>query len=913
MARTITRADMVYASFPIEKQSTDPDTGDLIIYGKATDGTIDADRQIVDPAWSGPALEKWLATRGNIRVQHSPHLYPAGKGVSVEVDRDGDGGHWVKARIVEDTAKKLVKAGVLQDFSVGIAHPLILRDTTGKAIGGIVTGNADTEIAELSIVDRGSNHNSGFTLAKSANFDAPWTLGDVDAMLAKVESAQTKKAKKKPPASAPDSANGDGDGDDGDILEDDPGTDAHAEDDEAPDAEDDEATADLTKTTDPYQAARAQWLAREPTLAGAPLAGTEFLAKRAAWTRWHANGEADGLDGTADGRARWLAKRNMDPNVGGGVDRSKIPASDHVDPQGRRFPIVEPGDVSDAVSSYGRADPKIPMKRFKKRLTSIANRKGSDFAAQLPASWSGKSITMTAPNATGLVPYNLQGQQQPSAEKGVKDCPKCGATYHADSKLRNCESCGAKLPKANKRKDPDVSKTAPMPPDVKPAGKHREPDGSVEELEADAGMPTDHDKDDTEHVPASVKAKKKGKGKPFPGAAKPFGAAADAADGDDDASGDDGDDTAEKSVTPYVVRRMHDALCAAYPWDAVHVEYPSLGGVADAITPLWFRDQVTVASRKSDMRAVTVLASRAQDADALAKGAVEPEKLADARAWLHKAFTDMYPAEHLTPGAPPSPGQFQRPYISAGHAPMNAPPSRTPNIPPATHVPDPNDFTRPYITAGHQTDSPANKGDNLDTGGDVSSGASRQYYTNASKEAARQAMQAMHDHIAATFPDMCPMAASKSVMPPDMGDTNRPVPVHPAPTRPAPGEVSTKTVEPALSKRQVTKLVKSAVRTQARRLETTYRNQIARLEAEIDELGAAPDPAQAPLRGVVRKAATTEPTPVAKRSLVEEAQARAAREQEDYVAHLQRLEKSSNPATREQARNLLEELLVKAT
>lgn len=84
----------------------------------------------------------------------------------------------------------------------------------------------------------------------------------------------------------------------------------------------------------------------------------------------------------------------VDKNVGGGVDREKIPDEDFVDPAGRRFPIVTPGDISDAVHSYGRAKPLIPMDRFKARLTAIAKRKGASFEAALPESWG--SLTASA-------------------------------------------------------------------------------------------------------------------------------------------------------------------------------------------------------------------------------------------------------------------------------------------------------------------------------------------------------------------------------------------------------------------------------------------------------------------------------------------------------------------------------------
>jgi len=155
--------DEVRFHFPILK-FRETDDGDIIVYGKCTDGTPDSDHQIVNPAWSGRALEEWLDKGGNIRVQHSPFLYPAGKGLSLEIDRDGDGAHWLKARVVEDTAKKLVKKGVLQDFSIGVLDPKLsyknFRAPEGEIMGG--------RIGEVSLVDRGSNHNSKFTIVKAA-------------------------------------------------------------------------------------------------------------------------------------------------------------------------------------------------------------------------------------------------------------------------------------------------------------------------------------------------------------------------------------------------------------------------------------------------------------------------------------------------------------------------------------------------------------------------------------------------------------------------------------------------------------------------------------------------------------------------------------------------------------------------
>lgn len=83
-----------------------------------------------------------------------------------------------------------------------------------------------------------------------------------------------------------------------------------------------------------------------------------------------------------------------DPNVGGGVDRSKIPHEDFVFPEDAPdggFPIVKQGDVSDAVSSWGRYKGTRTFAEFKSRLTAIAKRKG--FTAALPDKWSDPDLT----------------------------------------------------------------------------------------------------------------------------------------------------------------------------------------------------------------------------------------------------------------------------------------------------------------------------------------------------------------------------------------------------------------------------------------------------------------------------------------------------------------------------------------
>ena len=64
MAATMTGAgELTYASFPIDKVETDAD-GDLIVYGKASDGSIDSDLQMwTPPGWRPPPRRGKRAAR----------------------------------------------------------------------------------------------------------------------------------------------------------------------------------------------------------------------------------------------------------------------------------------------------------------------------------------------------------------------------------------------------------------------------------------------------------------------------------------------------------------------------------------------------------------------------------------------------------------------------------------------------------------------------------------------------------------------------------------------------------------------------------------------------------------------------------------------------------------------------------
>ena len=178
----------------ITKWEDGPD-GSLYVYGRATTPEVDTDEQILKESWSGPALQEWMEKAPTIRVQHNGLRDPAGSGVRVEINRDGDGAHWVKGVVDEPIAQRLVRKGHLRAFSVGVAAPVIERDMTGKAKGGIITGG---RIVEVSLVDSPANRSCFLEMAKAdKNGNPEWTgaLTAPDEVLAKVaEPAVTKAA-----------------------------------------------------------------------------------------------------------------------------------------------------------------------------------------------------------------------------------------------------------------------------------------------------------------------------------------------------------------------------------------------------------------------------------------------------------------------------------------------------------------------------------------------------------------------------------------------------------------------------------------------------------------------------------------------------------------------------------------------
>lgn len=809
MAATLTDAnELTYLSFPIAKFEKTAD-GDLMVYGKATDGSVDSDEQIVDPDFSSKAIQDWLSSGANVRVQHNSQRDPAG--VGVEASTDADGSTWVKSLVVEPVAQRLVEKGALRAYSVGIARPKIVRD--GVARGGRIV---DGQIVEISLVDRPANKNCGIQLVKSAASGEPEWVGKLWGI-----------------------------------------------DDETPRM----ITKSITKTT-----TTTFEMPEDISSAFSPADMAKLL------------GVKKDLEAEA-------VKKDMDPNVGGGVDRDKIPAADFAG-RDRSFPIVTPGDVSDAASSIGRAGAdNYSTDQLKSNIIRIARRKGPSFVAELPDAWKdnmdsnkgmnadaasgaqdddeddntptsdmsetsssagsaqndddddaqkaakGKGGKKPFPGAApafdgtdsdgdgkdtdkpgskedddgteakvkpgsskksldaelferiqkglitvdearkelGLAPVEAPAEavkgstevEEPDVEKaGAKSCPNCGKNYHADSKLKRCENCNTKLPKATKGAKVvagakvteilgvDVSSLAPEaakalteavlamkgaepvevkygPGTVKPtpadgavaAGAiqavpaHREPDGQyIEALEHDMHIPTDPD------GPYEMKAAKRIK----------------------------------NAGAPYDLGALHDLTCPGFhPSDAMKC-HPSvnfstidLGYWSEKAERAVYGGSFTEAREAADMlRWATAIKS--MDAGNYFASAVE----------AHKAFRDANPGPANFPNPTAiKPGSFNRPFQSAGRA----KPGMDYDGPNMHSVPADSisaaQFDRGYLQAGRASDSPSNKSDAI-LAAPVPTGApQRTFYTNAVRDNSRQAMQVLHDHIAQTFPDLCPMGS----------------------------------------------------------------------------------------------------------------------------------------------------------
>lgn len=151
--------DHVDWCFPVTKIEK-PDASTRVVFGKATGSDLDLDHQIIDEDFAREGLERWFKSFGNIRQMHSTQMPPAGKAIDLEHRADGE---YLRVKVVEPGAIKLVDEGVYSAFSVGVSLPKIVRDPLAK--GGRIVGGV---FSEVSLVDFPANPTAKFMVVKRA-------------------------------------------------------------------------------------------------------------------------------------------------------------------------------------------------------------------------------------------------------------------------------------------------------------------------------------------------------------------------------------------------------------------------------------------------------------------------------------------------------------------------------------------------------------------------------------------------------------------------------------------------------------------------------------------------------------------------------------------------------------------------
>lgn len=860
-------------SFPITKMEETPD-GDLLIYGKATDGSVDSDDQIVDAEWSGKALQEWLKTGGNVRVQHSPNLYPAGNGVEVDVDKNGS--HWVKSLIVEDTAKKLVKKGVLRAYSVGIAKPRIVRDASARG-GRIVDG----QIAELSLVDRPANKNCGFTLCKSdasgdphainkmfgtvpTNGAAVTTVAPEEMVTATVSFTPKDLAailgkSKKPESVGGEAANptnaGGGPKDD-DAMSDKTDTGGGKE----------TATASAPYHTDLDEDDKGRvGKAARPT-----SADMDDDAKDRAESAVETEPDGDEDDGEGDAE-KVAGPFAVEKRQFSAEQRQSLADSGKAMSDGS-FPIANGGDLHNAIQAIGRAkDPAAAKSHIKRRAAALG------MSDQIPDTWKAEEPVVTKADDPGIP------NAAPPFGSKKRACPSCKKMNKAKAKF--CSKCGAKMSK------PDVEKGMGRSPAEGVRAKtteglpaHREPDGAqTAELERDAGLKTDGE----------------GPGTGVPGSDW---------DGAPPARPQSTEGTSLKFDGPWEMKRLHDLTCAAFSAKSLNAAYPNLPTFGHAVDVGYWRQEALKSVSNGDLGDAAGALARAQAADLLKGG--ETDVITEAQAELHKSFTDMYPDVKEPTPTELDPGRYTRPYLQAGHARETLAPLGSQPPKPRAHEVDAQQFNRGPLTAGHERPSPANKGPNAGAPGGMSAGV---YYGNAARAQAANAMIALHDHISGTWPSLCPMGtgapqaavgksetvnkgATTTTNSSDVSVTLEPVdPWYSEPYATITKAVTTTGggVAPELMKAAIKEAVAEAT---------------ADLREQLDEMSKLADPRETAYRGpgMITKSTTTDEIEAEPQSVIQKA---AKQRNEALFGYLQtRSQYAPTPAEREQARVALQQM-----
>lgn len=742
----------------IEKWEDGPD-GTLYVYGRCTTPERDTDEQVVDSGWSGPALKRYMALAPTVRVQHNPQRDPAGSAVRVDVDRDGDGAHWLKAAVDEPIAQRLVRKGHLRAFSVGIARPVIERDVTGKARGGIIKGG---EIVEVSLVDSPANRSCFLEIAKSAADGTPELTGKVigadDAIQKALNGDLTK---------------GDGPAWDFEGIQRGSMTDLGTC-----------AQGDLSISFTPNDLAR--------------LVQAKYVEKHYGDLALKAVAEAE----------RAVYKRDIDT-----ATRRRLASEGHALPDGS-YPIENTGDLHNAAilarSGHGDAAGARRLIAREARERGVADplddskagKGGSDEkarkayaaealaagvvseaeAAQIAAKEADPDVTKEPEGAPGDKPEPVKKAKKkpkgarklppwlnkPSGddeggggdEKGSSggsgacksaadhiwagvigssavECSKCHTTPAEAAGVTASPMDPAPVGELMESTPPMSAKGSPTPQSasgasdahaMEPVPQHREPDGAgVEPFEHDAKLPaTGQGETPTRLEAPTLKAS------PEVSALLRFCSIGIDAE----------------------LGKLHDLTCPAFHPDEVQRFHPFADIASLVDTGMWQRKSLEAACGPLE----NALRMHELHQAALALKSADEADLNQWRADAHKAFRDANPG----PSAYPSPGmvspqKYSRPLITDGRAATStghSGPNTSPQV--ATTAPNAHSFDRPPLEAAHASPSPS-----FMKGGFAyppEQGVPTQLtYARQVKDQQREALSVMHDRLGSMYPAVCPM------------------------------------------------------------------------------------------------------------------------------------------------------------
>lgn len=384
--------------------------------------------------------------------------------------------------------------------------------------------------------------------------------------------------------------------------------------------------------------------------------------------------------------------------------------------------------------------------------------------------------------------------------------------------------------------------------------------------------------------------------------------------------------TAEKFVSGYTTKRLHDLWCPAFSQDTVHTLYPSLvkDGVAFALGPQAIQlvyqmlqeevmedggsgeeadDIVQLAHLYMNfVRNIKFfLDAEARELLDLDDYAIAPEIYWDAKADLFKGFltANGFKDQILGQGNGPGyPDFVTRPSDEVG----------------------PQRYRRPYIADGHaQMSAKSAESDAVD------SRTSRDFYSNDQRNRVRDMMMSLHDGLATIFPELCPMdpiekaesvdgfhvvenpgsgkATPESEPMDDMHENDKPERKDLVEVGSVLGESKSVAAQPDLIKaftQQVDQAIKAAI--------GDLPDQVNRLSAMYEDLASQPDPKSAPYRGVAGT------RPIEKSTQADEVQKRVdaevtKRRKVEIDMYRGWLRDAADPAQREYASRKLEELI----